>query len=99
MWDSMDGKRPEQANPQTQRRGPGCQGLGKVGVTPHGKGAFSGVIEHSGIRVGSTTLLNILKRTALHRILQRGERYVNDVSINTKNSPGYSAVPSPSPQV
>ena len=34
--DSTDGKRPEQADPQTQWF-PGCQGLGeRVGVTAHG---------------------------------------------------------------
>ena len=42
--DATDGKRPEQANPQTQRRS-GCQGLGwqQVGVAADGNGLLLGL--------------------------------------------------------
>ena len=45
MCDSIDGKRPEQANPQTQRVDSSLSGAGeRMGVTADGDGASFGVM-------------------------------------------------------
>ena len=63
--DSTDGKRPEQADPQTQRVGSWWSGAGEgMGVTADGEIGFPlGVMKAPGIRGNSCTTLNVLNVT------------------------------------